>query len=83
MDFKRMMKNSSRKAIRKARFSCVSTTAESVFGVGSTFFLLFYLALFQSPRSFLFGGGLLLYFLFTLTVNILLSLSDLSIFLRL
>ena len=49
MDFKRMMKNSSRKAIRKARFSCVSTTAESVFGVGSTFFLLFYL--FFSSKS--------------------------------
>ena len=47
MDFKRMMKNSSRKAIRKARFSCVSTTAETVFGLGSTFFLLFYLFFLQ------------------------------------
>lgn len=44
-------------------------------------FLLFYLVLFQSPRLFLSGGGLL-YFLFTLIVDILLCLSDLSVFLR-
>lgn len=51
--------------------------------VAVTFFLLFYLALFQSPRFLFSGGGLLLCFLFTLAVNVLLCLSDLSILLRL
>ena len=53
-----------------------------LFRVCHKFILLFYLVLFKPPRFFLSGGGLLLCFLFTLTVNILLCLLDLSIFLR-